>query len=57
MVDAWCCAALTGPLDGSGPCRYTVTVGPARATWGPKEADRLLPSRDTWYNPASAVSQ
>jgi glucose-6-phosphate 1-dehydrogenase len=24
----------------------------ARGTWGPKEADRLLPGRDTWYNPA-----
>jgi glucose-6-phosphate 1-dehydrogenase len=25
----------------------------ARGTWGPKEADRLLPSRDAWYDPAS----
>jgi len=24
----------------------------ARATWGPKEADRLLPARDMWYDPA-----
>jgi glucose-6-phosphate 1-dehydrogenase len=24
----------------------------ARATWGPKEADRLLEGRDTWYDPA-----
>jgi glucose-6-phosphate 1-dehydrogenase len=24
----------------------------ARGTWGPKEADRLLLGRDTWYNPA-----
>jgi glucose-6-phosphate 1-dehydrogenase len=24
----------------------------ARATWGPKEADRLLQGRDTWYDPA-----
>jgi glucose-6-phosphate 1-dehydrogenase len=24
----------------------------ARATWGPKEADRLLLGRDTWYDPA-----
>jgi glucose-6-phosphate 1-dehydrogenase len=24
----------------------------AKATWGPKEADRLLPNRDTWYDPA-----
>ena len=24
----------------------------ARGSWGPKEADRLLPDRDTWYNPA-----
>ena len=25
----------------------------ARGTWGPPEADRLLPGRDTWHNPAS----
>ncbi len=24
----------------------------ARGSWGPKEADRLLPDRDTWHNPA-----
>ena len=24
----------------------------ARGTWGPTEADRLLPDRDTWHNPA-----
>ncbi len=24
----------------------------ARGTWGPKEADRLLPHRDTWHDPA-----
>ncbi len=24
----------------------------ARGSWGPKEADRLLPGRDTWYDPA-----
>jgi glucose-6-phosphate 1-dehydrogenase len=24
----------------------------ARGTWGPKEADRLLPQRDAWHNPA-----
>ncbi len=24
----------------------------ARGSWGPKEADRLLQGRDTWYNPA-----
>jgi glucose-6-phosphate 1-dehydrogenase len=24
----------------------------ARDSWGPKEADRLLPARDTWYDPA-----
>jgi glucose-6-phosphate 1-dehydrogenase len=24
----------------------------ARASWGPKEADRLLPERDTWHDPA-----
>jgi glucose-6-phosphate 1-dehydrogenase len=23
----------------------------ARGTWGPKEADRLLPARDTWHDP------
>ena len=25
----------------------------ARGTWGPPEADRLLPERDTWHDPAS----
>ena len=25
----------------------------AKGTWGPKEADRLLPDRDTWYDPAT----
>jgi glucose-6-phosphate 1-dehydrogenase len=29
----------------------------AKGTWGPKEADRLLPSRDAWYDPGSATSQ
>jgi glucose-6-phosphate 1-dehydrogenase len=24
----------------------------ARGSWGPKEADRLLPGRDTWHDPA-----
>jgi glucose-6-phosphate 1-dehydrogenase len=24
----------------------------ARGSWGPEEADRLLPDRDTWHNPA-----
>lgn len=24
----------------------------ARGSWGPKEADRLLPERDTWHDPA-----
>lgn len=24
----------------------------AKGSWGPKEADRLLPSRDTWHDPA-----
>jgi glucose-6-phosphate 1-dehydrogenase len=24
----------------------------ARGSWGPREADRLLPGRDTWYDPA-----
>jgi len=32
----------------------TVPVHPyARGTWGPKEADRLLPTRDAWHDPAS----
>jgi glucose-6-phosphate 1-dehydrogenase len=25
----------------------------ARGSWGPKEADRLLPDRDTWHDPAA----
>jgi glucose-6-phosphate 1-dehydrogenase len=25
----------------------------ARGSWGPKEADRLLPARDTWHDPAA----
>jgi glucose-6-phosphate 1-dehydrogenase len=25
----------------------------ARATWGPKEADRLLPHRDAWHDPSA----
>jgi glucose-6-phosphate 1-dehydrogenase len=24
----------------------------ARGSWGPEEADRLLPDRDTWHDPA-----
>ena len=24
----------------------------ARGSWGPKEADRLLPERDSWHDPA-----
>jgi len=24
----------------------------ARGSWGPKEADRLLPDRDAWHDPA-----
>jgi hypothetical protein len=24
----------------------------AQGSWGPKEADRLLPGRDTWHDPA-----
>ena len=23
-----------------------------RGSWGPKEADRLLPNRDTWHDPS-----
>jgi glucose-6-phosphate 1-dehydrogenase len=31
----------------------TVPVHPyARGSWGPEEADRLLPARDTWHDPA-----
>ena len=31
----------------------TVPVHPyAKGTWGPKEADRLLPGRDAWHDPA-----
>src|SRR6516165_1173379 len=31
----------------------TVPVHPyARGSWGPKEADRLLPDRDAWHDPA-----
>jgi glucose-6-phosphate 1-dehydrogenase len=31
----------------------TVPVHPyPRGSWGPKEADRLLPDRDTWHDPA-----
>ena len=26
----------------------------ARGSWGPKEADRLLPDRDTWHDPGRA---
>jgi glucose-6-phosphate 1-dehydrogenase len=29
----------------------------AKGTWGPKEADRLLPSGDPWHDPGSATSQ
>ena len=30
----------------------TVPVHPYdRGSWGPKEADRLLPDRDTWHDP------
>ena len=25
----------------------------AKGSWGPAEADRLLPDRDTWHNPTS----
>ncbi len=32
----------------------TVPVHPyARGSWGPKEADKLLPERDAWHDPAS----
>ena len=27
----------------------------ARGSWGPKEADRLLPDRDTWHDPPATV--
>jgi glucose-6-phosphate 1-dehydrogenase len=42
---AW---AVVDPVIGD-----VVPVHPyAKATWGPKEADRLLPDRDAWYDPA-----
>jgi glucose-6-phosphate 1-dehydrogenase len=27
-------------------------IGVAKSGWGPKEADRLLPGRDVWHDPA-----
>jgi glucose-6-phosphate 1-dehydrogenase len=27
-----------------------------RGSWGPKEADRLLPGRDTWHRPAGSAT-
>jgi glucose-6-phosphate 1-dehydrogenase len=42
---AW---AIVDPVLGD-----AVPVHPyAKGTWGPKEADRLLPDRDTWHDPA-----
>jgi glucose-6-phosphate 1-dehydrogenase len=39
---------ITDPVLGD-----VVPVHPyARGSWGPKEADRLLPDRDTWHDPA-----
>ena len=45
VEDAW---RVVDPVLGD-----VVPVHPyARGSWGPKEADRLLPARDTWYDPA-----
>ncbi|MGH3176102.1 MAG: glucose-6-phosphate dehydrogenase, partial [Streptosporangiaceae bacterium] len=45
VEDAW---RVVDPVLGD-----VVPVHPyARGSWGPKEADRLLPGRDTWYDPA-----
>ncbi len=29
-----------------------IVIGPGAGSWGPKEADALLPSGDTWHDPA-----
>ena len=45
VEDAW---RVVDPVLGD-----VVPVHPyARGSWGPKEADRLLPGRDAWYDPA-----
>src|SRR5215472_17278392 len=45
VEDAW---KVVDPVLGD-----VVPVHPyARGTWGPKEADRLLPERDAWHDPA-----
>ena len=45
VEDAW---RVVDPVLGD-----VVPVHPyARGSWGPKEANRLLPGRDTWYDPA-----
>jgi glucose-6-phosphate 1-dehydrogenase len=45
VEDAW---KIVDPVLGD-----VVPVHPyARGTWGPKEADRLLPDRDAWHDPA-----
>ena len=46
VEDAW---KIVDPVLGD-----AVPVHPyAKGSWGPEEADRLLPDRDTWHNPAS----
>ena len=45
VEDAW---KIVDPVLGD-----AVPVHPyAKGTWGPEEADRLLPDRDTWHDPA-----
>jgi glucose-6-phosphate 1-dehydrogenase len=45
VEDAW---AIVDPVLGD-----VTPVHPyARGSWGPEEADRLLPDRDTWHDPA-----
>ena len=62
------CTGVTSPSTGSTTSQDTVeaaweVVDPVlgdvtpvhtypRGSWGPKEADRLLPGRDTWHDPA-----
>jgi glucose-6-phosphate 1-dehydrogenase len=46
VEDAW---KIVDPILGD-----AVPVHPyAKGSWGPKEADRLLPDRDTWHDPAA----
>ena len=47
---------FAGLFAARGLRRAPVDVTPvhpyARGSWGPKEADRLLPDRDAWHDPA-----